>query len=553
MKQYRIVLLLLVAVGLLQGTTFAAEAGTGLAWDSVLLPLESNVVHTVAPAIINVMIAVSGLMVMFGEQNQYKTFFNIVLGIGLALQFGDFLYDQDFGFGAYLNPATQTAQTTMYQVTLTDNGDTNFLSGFMNNYINHIVAPGAEAIKGPALKLLGILVMIDMTISFSLGLIKVDKIKYLLQQILMIGFYIFLIENWVAGTYGISELISASFEKLGYTAAGGSLYNPDSIVQNGIQIFNVMWASMSKLGVSSIGVLLADLIILVGVIFTTFLTAIEMFMVRIEFWTVALITIPLLPFGVNKHLKFLSEKAIGAVFNLGIKCSVIAFISAVSGPLLTGFIQPIVNSKEQLPFNLLLQLLLGCIVVCMLTLKIPALTQGLISGSPSLASGDMMAPIKSAAAVASAASGVGAAAGGMYGAAKMASNMQGGATALKAAGVTGENMGGGKMGSLKALAMRQAGTAQNLAGIAGNAANQKFNPFARGSQAAQSNTQSRYSALQQNKDAGDMSKQVYQNEKTGMKEYGWQPIPGQNTQANRIENDLDQIKKAQVPNNSEKK
>ena len=483
-KKYKLYILVALALVFMQpDTTYAAD--TTLAWDSVLDTLKTNIVQSVVPAIATIMIAVAALMVVFGEQHQYKSSFYTILGLGLALNFGSFLYS-DSGFGSYLNPTTQTAQTTMYKVTLTDTGDVNFLSGFMNNYINHIVAPGAEAIKGPSLKLLGTLALIDVSVELALGLGKTDVVKFMLELLLKIGFYIFLITNWVGGTFGLTEVVSASFEKLGYRAAGGTLYNPDSIVQNGIKIFNTMWASMSKLGISSFGVLLADFFILITVTITTFLTAIEMFMIRIEFWTIALITLPLLAFGINKHTRFLAEKAIGAVFNCGIKCGVIAFISAVAGPLLNNFAEQIAKSPDVgTSFNLLLQLMLGCIVIYMLTTKIPALAQGLISGSPSLSSGDMRASIGSAAAGASKV-------GAVYGAARMASNMQGGATALKAAGVTGDAYGGGPGGSLKALAIRSAGTGRNLMGIAASAANERLNPLSSGSRSAQDSIKNRH-------------------------------------------------------------
>ena len=66
-------------------------------------------------------------------------------------------------------------------------------------------------------------------------------------------------------------------------------------------------------------------------------------MVRVEFWTMALITIPLLPFGVIGQLKFLAEKAVNTMFNLAIKVFVIAFIATLSVNILTGLVD---NAKE---------------------------------------------------------------------------------------------------------------------------------------------------------------------------------------------------------------
>ena len=116
--------------------------------------------------------------------------------------------------------------------------------------------------------------------------------------------------------------------------------NPDSnievqsnqIVTNALNFFNIFWEHAQQQNLLTIFI---GLVCVVAAVVILFLTALEMFMVRIEFWTMALITIPLLPFGVISQLKFLSDKAIGTMFNLAIKIFVVAFISTLSVNILT--------------------------------------------------------------------------------------------------------------------------------------------------------------------------------------------------------------------------
>ena len=124
-------------------------------------------------------------------------------------------------------------------------------------------------------------------------------------------------------------------------------------------------------------------------------------MVRIEFWTMALITIPLLPFGVIGQLKFLSEKAVSTMFNLAIKIFVVAFISTLSVNILTGLVDNARETATSSDFigniSYFLQVLLYALILFYMTKKIPELVSGLLSGNPSLSGGSMKEMAMSAA------------------------------------------------------------------------------------------------------------------------------------------------------------
>jgi len=139
-----------------------------------------------------------------------------------------------------------------------------------------------------------------------------------------------------------------------------------------------------------------------------------MFMARIEFYTMALITIPLLPFIMLNKFAFLAEKAIGGMFNLAIKLSVISFISAMAIPFMNTFQTKMAEAKD--PWTqpaLLFQAVLAALVIYFLTKKIPELVTSLLNGQPNLNGAGMMDMAKGAAntvatAAATAAGGVGA-------------------------------------------------------------------------------------------------------------------------------------------------
>ncbi len=457
-----------------------AASGGDVAWNKPVEGLAGNLQNKVVPYVLDIMIAISGMLILFGEQNRFRPVLNIVLGCSLAAQAG--LVLSTLGFDEMLHPSYTTgASIPIKQIKITnDLGNFDLLSGFMNNFIQ-VVKAGARNLMGYALKLAGLLVIIDWSISLSLGLVKEDKIRFLVMQMLKIGFFVFLIKNWVDGTAGLSEgithMIVASFEKLGFIASTSSIdYMPDSIVANGFKTFEAMWKGIKGLGMGSISVILADLILAAAILGSMILAGIEMFMARIEFWTVALVTLPLLPFGMNKHTSFLAEKAIGAIFSLGVKVCVISFLSAVCSPLLFSFASQIVAASEAsnkpLEFNLLLQMLVASLIVFVLIHRIPSLVQGLINGSPSLASGDFREGFRTMAAPVTAGVVAANAAGSAYGTYQMASSMEGGGTAMETDGSL-RRYDTSWLGGVRAKMAQGFGTAKNI----GRVELQKYNPF----------------------------------------------------------------------------
>lgn len=451
----------------------ASAAGKILAWQQPLRDLADSYTHSVAPSICAVMIAVCGMSVLFGEGGRFKPFFNIALGTALAVNVAGGLLAFGFGSGDanILNPHLSSGiPPSEFHIKITNDVATfNILEGFMNHFIA-VCQYGGLTLGGYALQLMGLLVTIEMAVALSLGLVNEDKIRYIFVQILKIGFFVWLINNWVNGTYGIAHAIVSSFEELGFLAAGtGADNSADQLVQNGIQTFSTLWASMQNLGMGNISLILANLFIGICVVATTFLTAVEIFMVRIEFWTVAMMSVILLPFAMSKYTTFLTESAVRSVFSLGIKVAVVCFLQAVAVPLLFSLTKDLKVSDVQNQFATLLQILLACLVLWMLVAKIPRLVQGLISGSPSLVSDDLfehMPPNP----------------GSLYGKAEVASEMQ--AESGKAASTSAPAQ--ETHTALAASAPPSSSWLSRGLGIAGNMARltiHEYNPF---SQAAES-------------------------------------------------------------------
>ena len=398
------------AVTEIAGGLSGGGAGFGTTFQAQLSNLSKGLLAS-AKIIAVIMTAAAGCMVCFGINDGKKTFWNWILGIGLAINFGDLILN-------LWSVESVTAPTKIEDYKLLmkseDDPSVDILSPFMRYYIS-VIMSGAAVIAPYAVNLTLLLAMIDGAIKVAFDLISGDKIKFLVTMILKVGFFIFLINSWVGtnSSYQLMPALSSGFETMGYTAGGAEEMvkeydraNPDSnievqsnqIVTNALNFFNIFWEHAQQQNLLTIFI---GLVCVVAAVVILFLTALEMFMVRIEFWTMALITIPLLPFGVIGQLKFLSEKAIGTMFNLAIKIFVVAFISTLSVNILTGLVDNARETATSSDFigniSYFLQVLLYALILFYMTKKIPELVSGLLSGNPSLSGGSMKEMAMSAA------------------------------------------------------------------------------------------------------------------------------------------------------------
>lgn len=350
----------------------------------------ANGMFTVARIISTIMIALAGIMIAFNVETANKTTWNIILGIGLALNFGTVLMS---AFGGNFGGADQAPFEYRMHVTADEDSKWyDFLQPFTRTYIDYTKS-GAVSIMPVAAKLLIVLTAISASVKISLDLISGDKMKFLVQILLETGLYLFLILNWYGHGIDIMGSLCSGFQAIGYHAGGYSDgMGSGSLIANAVTMFTTgygaaqeafsIWSPISGLFTILCLVIMFILLVLAGI---------EMLMAKIEFFTMAMITIPLIPFAALPQTKFLFERALGAMFNLAIKVAVISFLTAMSSRILTDYCDEFAKiaqdpSKGGIIGNMpvLIQAVVVSLLLYLLIKKIPDLVQGLLSGSPSL-------------------------------------------------------------------------------------------------------------------------------------------------------------------------
>ena len=188
--------------------------------DSDLRRLIRGIANLARP-IVTIMTALAGMMVVLNIGGEHKQkMWNWILGIGLALNIGSILWTMWGGY-ADINAgkivAAEYSMKVYDESNLTDGG-IDVLSQFMKYYLAIVVA-GALTIKPIAIKLLLGLAVADMSLRLALDLTDKDKVSWMVKSFLKVGFYVFLIHNWL-GVDGLNlmDMLSKGFQEIGFMA-----------------------------------------------------------------------------------------------------------------------------------------------------------------------------------------------------------------------------------------------------------------------------------------------------------------------------------------------
>ncbi len=452
-----------------------ANIGTNDSFQTNLTTIAQGIV-TIARTISVIFIALGGIMVAFNVESANKLLWNAMLGIGLALNM--FLVVNGLFGNIILGPGSTPKLDFQFNLAGENDHWYTFPRDFTREYENYCKA-GAAAIMPIAVKLLLVLTAINASIKIGLGLISGDKIKFLVETCLTTGFYLFLIMNWfngdgtlngVAQSNGMNLMgsLMEGFRNIGYKAGGlqGDAVQGD-VIGMGCKMFLAgIGASSGKSWIDTITspvMTLGTFLALAAMVILLFLTGLEMIMARIEFVTLAMISVIMIPWGALKQTNFLFTSTLTAMFNQAIKVSVIAFIEVMSCTVLTSYCEKFTEQAKSGKFfgdwTLILQVVFISIMLYFITKKIPNLVQSLISGQPSLGAASMTETAKNvgnAAATAGAAAATGGA--GLAKAGIQGARVAGGAAAGKAAaggasaaGIAAAGIRGGALGALNAM------------------------------------------------------------------------------------------------------
>lgn len=297
-----------------------------------------------------------------------------------------------------------------------------FLNQLLDTFRNASVT-GMVNLKPAALGLVAVLGILDVTAMWGLYFGEM-RVREIMGKVIKISFFVILIMNWGPITTAVED----TFVKVGQIAsAHQTATKPSSIMVEGTKKMYRLWNNaiydipMSDTAKSSdnipyydsngnlnkdatkmveadkkanaptnpfsgLGESIAAIpgriikIILALAIFIAFaFIALNVLLCFVEFYLTTALSIILLPFGVNSHTSFISQKALGAVVNFGVKLMIMIFLLGLMSTMISKM-DAITNDDYGKLFEAVLQ---AC-MYAFLIWKLPSLISGMLSGTPSM-------------------------------------------------------------------------------------------------------------------------------------------------------------------------
>jgi len=268
--------------------------------------------------------------------------------------------------------------------------DTGILTQTLNKFADACTL-GYSSVLPDALHLLNYFVVIEIVvlgIFWALG--KGDIIVDAIRKLTMIGFFLFVISHMAT----LAKAIFESFAKIGLTVSNApvtvaDLFDPSKIIDLGLDACRPIIDAHSSLWeffvvpYDSLIKLFACFIILLSYA----LIALQLFITILEFYIFTLAGMILIPFSVFKPLSWLGERAIGAIFSIGVKMMVLALVIGLSYNTLQTLSIPFNSTAEMV---LVVMVMSG--IIALLCWHAPSIAAQFISGSPTLSFQSFVAP-----------------------------------------------------------------------------------------------------------------------------------------------------------------
>ena len=213
----------------------------------------------------------------------------------------------------------------------------------------------------------------------------VDAIK----KILFLMFWLWIVTNFATlAPQFVYSLVDAGISGAGGAAGGhGIILDPSRIFGAGLEAIDPIMVLVEDMDDwDQIGQVLMLWISAFIILLAFAVVAIQVFLTVLEFYLFLGLSAILLPFGINKHTKFIAEKTLGGVVNYGMKMMVLAFILSVTEPTLTGSINLTV-SNGLIEWNEIFSVMVIAWAIALLAWNAPGVAAGLVSGAPSLSAG----------------------------------------------------------------------------------------------------------------------------------------------------------------------
>jgi type IV secretion system protein TrbL len=258
----------------------------------------------------------------------------------------------------------------------------------LQNIIQGVLAGHAQ-MGGPAAYLMWSLVTIEIVllgIWFAFGDAEISK---LLKKVLEIGIWIWIVQAFPTLAQSLVEGMATAALRAG---GGGddfrTLQDPSGIMSRGLVVTQPLVDFIGTIPKLNVADKIIYYLCALAIVWMYIWMGWCLFYPMIEYYIFVVVGSVLIPFAINRHTRFIADKAINMVVGCGLKLMVLAFCLAIIQPVLAQ-----IKFTTPITWNQLFSVMLQVGALGYLLYKAPQAAMSMVQSSPTLNGGEILSGI----------------------------------------------------------------------------------------------------------------------------------------------------------------
>jgi type IV secretion system protein TrbL len=257
--------------------------------------------------------------------------------------------------------------------------DASILDFITSDFMNAI-AHGVSVVSVQADRFMGYMMVLVFTLAgLNWAFSPTPAWEQFLKKVLFVSFFMYLLTNW----QDLVDMLHDSFLQIGLNASGTdmdatTLFSPSFFGNMALNLFETMMDNVTEYITPSWswaiqGIL--HMMTLCATIVCIIVLAIKMILIMMEFRLVTMAGMIVIPFGIYKKTRFMSDKMIGFIFAVSLKMMVMGFLFGLSAVFLQDALE-----VEPGDFVSSLTMFMGVLTLLVCVFYMPKLAVALVTG-----------------------------------------------------------------------------------------------------------------------------------------------------------------------------
>lgn len=250
----------------------------------------------------------------------------------------------------------------------------------------HGVLTGYTHMSGPAGKLMWTLVTVEVVLMGIWTAFGEEQVAGLFRRVLGLGIWIWIVQAFPH----LAQTLVESLATAALRAGGGGddfkvMLDPSAIMTRGLKATKPFKDFIDAIPTLDVGDKVAYYLCYLAIIWMYIWMSFCIFYPVIEYYIFVVIGSVLIPFAINKHTRFIADKAINMVVGCGIKLMVLGFCLAIIQPVLSQ-----IKFKNPTTWNEIAAVMLAVASLGYLLYKAPQAAMSMVHGSPGLSGSEVL-------------------------------------------------------------------------------------------------------------------------------------------------------------------